>query len=86
MQPNQEGQHEIQFFIDPAQGIMYTQKDVDIYLRKINAPKDETYFTPINTKRIIYKMMEELSLCYQYNHENNKAGEIKQLMDLIKVG
>jgi len=78
-----EGIQQIQFYIDPVSGMMYTQKDVDTYLHKINARDRELYFTPLLTKRIIYKMMEELALCYRYRREDHKADEIQQLMRLL---
>ena len=74
---------QIQFYIDPINGMIYSQKDVDAYLRKINATDAGRYFTPMLTKRIIYKMMEELSQCYRYKKEEDKADEIRQLMDLL---
>ncbi len=73
----------IQFFIDPLNGMVYTQKDVDTYLRKINARDRESYFTPLLSKRVIYKMLEELALCYRYNREDVKADEIQQLMNIL---
>jgi len=78
-----EGIQQIQFYIDPISGVTYTQKDVDTYLRKINANEREIYFTPLLTRRIIYKMMEELALCYRYRKEEQKADEIQQLMRLL---
>jgi regulator of sirC expression with transglutaminase-like and TPR domain len=74
---------QIQFYIDPISGMAYTQKDVDMYLRKINANDREAYFKPLPTRTVIYKMMEELSLCYHYRKEEDKAEEIKQLMKII---
>lgn len=79
-----KGQQHIQFYIDPVNGMIYTQTDVDNYLRKINANNREQYFTPLNNKRIIYKMLEELSLCYRYRREEYKADEIQQLMRLLQ--
>ena len=78
-----EGIQQIQFYIDPISGVIYTQKDVDTYLRKINANERDMYFTPLLTKRIIYKMMEELALCYRYRRDDQKADEIQQLMKLL---
>lgn len=78
-----DGVQQIQFYIDPISGVVYTQKDVDTYLRKINAHDRDSYFTPLLTKRIIYKMMEELSLCYRYRREDHKAEEIQQLMKIL---
>lgn len=81
--PTSDGIQQIQFFIDPISGMVYTQKDVDSYLRKINANDRDLYYTPLPVKRIIYKMMEELSLCYRYRREEQKADEIQQLMRLL---
>ncbi len=83
MNPHNEGIQQIQFYMDPINGMVYTQKDVDSYLRKINAHDRELYFSPLVTKRIIFKMMEELSLCYRYRREEQKADEIQQLMRLL---
>ena len=81
--PSDEAVQQIQFFIDPLNGMVYTQKDVDAYLRKINATDREQYFTPQLAKRVIYKMLEELNLCYKYKREEDKAAEIQQLMQIL---
>ena len=78
-----QGIQQIQFYIDPINGMVYTQQDVDAYLRKINADDPDIYFSPLLTKRIIYKMMEELALCYRYLREDQKADEIQLLMKLL---
>jgi regulator of sirC expression with transglutaminase-like and TPR domain len=81
--PSDEAVQQISFFIDPLNGMVYTQKDVDAYLRKINATDKESYFTPQLAKRVIYKMLEELNLCYKYKREEEKASEIQQLMQIL---
>ena len=78
-----EGEQQTQFFIDPLNGMVYTQRDVDMYLRKINSKEQVNYFVPLTTKRIIYKMLEELCLCYNYKREDSKAAEMEQLMQLL---
>ncbi len=78
-----EAVQQIQFYIDPLNGMVYTQKDVDAYLRKLNAADREQYFTPLLTRKVIYKMLEELSLCYRYRRDEQKAEEIQQLMLIL---
>lgn len=78
-----EGIQQVQFYIDPLNGMVYTQKDVDVYLRKINASDRDQYFAPILARRVIYKMLEELALCYRYKREDEKADEIQQLMNIL---
>ncbi|MBS1773462.1 MAG: hypothetical protein JST82_11440 [Bacteroidetes bacterium] len=80
---NDDGVQQIQFFVDPLNGMVYTQKDVDTYLRKINATDKENYLKPLLSRRVIYKMLEELALCYRYKREEQKAEEIQQLMRIV---
>ncbi|RYZ51761.1 MAG: hypothetical protein EOP49_11020 [Sphingobacteriales bacterium] len=77
------GVQQIQFFVDPLNGMVYTQRDVETYLKKINATDKDTYYTPLLSKRIIYKMLEELAQCYRYTREDVKADEIQQLMNIL---
>lgn len=79
----EKGIEQIQFYVDPISGIVYTQQDVDTYLRKINAADRGQYFAPLNNRRVIYKMLEELSLCFRYRREDQKAEEIQQLMQML---
>jgi regulator of sirC expression with transglutaminase-like and TPR domain len=79
-----EGLKQIQFYIDPLNGIVYTQHDVDAYLRKIQAEERELYFTVLTAPVIIHKTLEELALCYQYKQQELQAAEIRQLMAIIK--
>ncbi|MBL7718483.1 MAG: hypothetical protein JNL72_06595 [Flavipsychrobacter sp.] len=81
--PETDAVQQIQFFVDPISGMVYTQKDVDTYLRKINATDRESYFAPLSSKRVIFKMLEELALCYRYKREEQKADEIQELMKLL---
>jgi hypothetical protein len=65
--------------------MIYTQKDVDNYLKKINAGDRELYFNPLSNRRVIFKMLEELSLCYRYRREDHKAEDVEQLMRIISA-
>jgi len=82
-QSGEDTVQQIQFYIDPLNGMIYSQKEVDAYLQKLNATEVDRYFTPILTKRVIYKMMEELVLCYRYRKDEQRADEISQLMQLL---
>lgn len=74
---------QIQFYIDPTSGVAYTQKDMDLYLRKINAAERDQNFQILSTRQIVRKMLEELSLCFSYRREDQSADEIQQLIMLI---
>jgi regulator of sirC expression with transglutaminase-like and TPR domain len=74
---------QITFFVDPMNGAVYTRRDVDAYLNKIGARDKSQYFAPLDSHRVIYKMMEELALCYRYRREEEKADEIQLLMRML---
>lgn len=75
--------HKVQFFIDPINGTIYSQGDVDAYLKKIKATDREMYMNPMTNRQIIYKMLEELALCYKYRKETDKAQDIQTLMQIM---
>lgn len=73
----------IAFFVDPMNGAIYSQNDVDAYLHKIGIRQSAATAIPLNTKKLLYKMMEELALCHRYRREDDKAEEVQLLMRLI---
>lgn len=81
--PDHEGVQQIQFFVDPINGMVYTQKDVETYLNKINATDREACNTPLSAKKVIVKMLEELCQCYKYKREEEKAADIQQLINIL---
>ncbi|MCF8449434.1 MAG: transglutaminase-like domain-containing protein [Taibaiella sp.] len=81
-----DGVQQIQFYIDPISGMAYTQNDLEVYLRKINATDRGSNFKPLSTRRIIYQMLEELSLCYRYKQDDAQADDLQQLMKIIDIG
>lgn len=82
---DQSLQRQISFFIDPMNGMIYTQTDVDNYLMKIKAGnRNSAFFEPQSSVNVIYRMLEELALCYSYNKDEERVQEIQQLMSLLK--
>lgn len=77
------GIEQIQFYVDPLGGMAYTQSDIDMYLRKINATDTDKYFVRLSNKVVIQKMLEELRQCYRYQHQESKAEEIGQLLAIL---
>jgi len=73
----------VQFYIDPLNGLVYTQSDVDVYLKKINADGNQDYMQPMTNKQVIIQMLEELAITYDYNKEEEKAIELRQLISII---
>ncbi len=82
--PDDEPLQTIQFYIDPVNGMVYTQNDVDVYLKKIKAGHDDKFFQPLGNREIIARMLEELALTYEYSNEPDKSDELHQLIAVLK--
>lgn len=74
------GEHgRIQFYVDPLQGQIYTQKDVETYLKRISVPPTPSYFKPLSNRNVIRYLLEELAKCFQTEKENYKYEELMSL-------
>lgn len=62
--PSKERSEKIHFFIDPLNGQVYSQKDVDSYFKRISVPSVPSYYKPIDDKKIIQHLLEEFSKCF----------------------
>ncbi|MET7000946.1 transglutaminase-like domain-containing protein [Chitinophaga defluvii] len=76
--------YRILFFIDPIQGQIYTQQDVDTYLKRVSVPSVPSYFKPQSNKQIIRFLMEELSKCFQDDKDAYKQDELKNLASILE--
>ncbi|MDI9319619.1 MAG: transglutaminase family protein [Phycisphaerales bacterium] len=75
---------QISFFIDSINGMIYTQNDVEVYMTKIGADaKNPKFYQAQSTVQVIYRMLAELVLCFEHHKDENRAQEIKQLMNLF---
>lgn len=82
--PADTGNHHILFFIDPIQGQIYTQQDVDTYLKRVSVPPVPSYFRPQSNKRIIQFLLEELAKCFRDDKEAYKQDELMNLASIIE--
>ncbi|QJB35639.1 hypothetical protein HF324_31800 [Chitinophaga oryzae] len=74
----------ILFFIDPIQGQIYTQQDVDTYLKRVSVPSVPSYFKPQSNKRIIQFLLEELAKCFRDDKDAYRQDELSNLASLLE--
>ncbi|WP_142683387.1 transglutaminase-like domain-containing protein [Chitinophaga polysaccharea] len=82
--PVEPGDHRILFFIDPIQGQIYTQQDVDTYLKRVSVPPVPSYFKPQSNKRIVQFLLEELSKCFRDDKDAYKTDELMNLASILE--
>ncbi|RYY70982.1 MAG: hypothetical protein EOO13_04705 [Chitinophagaceae bacterium] len=73
----------IKFFIDPLTGQMYSHKDIESYFKRLSVPPVASYFRPLNNKKVIQFLLEELSKCFDNNRNYYKMDELLSLSNLL---
>ena len=83
LNPVGHASEKINFYIDPMNGHMYTQKDVDNYFKRIAVQPTASYFRQMNNKKIIRFLLEELSKCFDNENNRYKMNELQSLAALL---
>lgn len=72
------------FYINPFNsGVIFSEREIDLFLEKINVKKEKHYYNPCSNVEIINRLIEDLILIYTNMGQNNKAedfGIFKQLL------
>jgi hypothetical protein len=74
---------DIQFYIDPISGQVYSQKDVDHYLERLDVIKTPECFQPMDSRRIIAFLIEEFAKCFDDESSRDKQLELMDLGGLL---
>lgn len=84
-QPGADATKKILFYIDPVNGSVYTENDVEAYLKKIHDPSNTSFREPQSNKQIMLRYLNELIQCYSTNDMiNEKEKELLELIEIIK--
>ncbi|MBV7531190.1 transglutaminase-like domain-containing protein [Chitinophaga sp. sic0106] len=82
--PVEPDDYRILFYIDPLQGQIYTQQDVDTYLKRVSVPSVPSYFKPQSNKRIIQLLLEELAKCFREDKDQYRQDELMNLGSILE--
>ncbi len=73
----------ILFFIDPLNGQIYTHKDIENYLNKINYVPHPLQIPVVSNLRFIQKWLNELAKVEKENEQEHKRIEIQNLIEKL---
>ena len=73
----------INFYIDPLNGQVYSQKDVENYFKRISVPPTVSYYRPLTNIRIIQHLLEEYSKCFSTNDNQYKKSDLISISRMI---
>lgn len=75
----------VQFYVDPVSGSIFTQKEVDAYLKKIEVANEPSFFRPIEKKQVIRFLLQELARCFRDDKNEYKRQELLILADSLDI-
>lgn len=81
--PTKQQSEKINFYIDPLNGQVYSQKDVESYFKRISVPPVPSYFKALDDKKIIQHLLEEFSKCFTDPAQVYKKNELLFLSKLL---
>jgi hypothetical protein len=70
---------DILFYIDPLNGQVYTHRDVENYVKKMNLAHPPVTYTPSNAKNFAQRWLKEIAIAEQ------KKGELERYNALLKI-
>ena len=83
LDPKQTPQQQIEFYIDPLSGQVFTHKDVENYFKRISVPPVASYFKAVDQKKIVQTLLEEFSKCFDNAKDEYKQKELIQLSEIV---
>ncbi|NVO19159.1 MAG: hypothetical protein HXX13_05630 [Bacteroidetes bacterium] len=77
---------EVQFYINPfALGSVFTIKELNLYLKKIELKPQEKYYLPCGNLEIINRLIDELKYSYESNGNSDKTDELSNLQEILGI-
>lgn len=81
--PLMEMREQLSFYIDPLNGQVYSQKDVDNYFKRIAETPQDSFFLEMDKKQVIQYLLQELAKCYHTAENEYKKKDLIALSGLL---
>lgn len=81
--PTKQKNEKINFYIDPLNGQVYSQIDIDVYFKRISVPPSPSYYLPLSNNKIISHLLEEYSKCFTDPINLYKKNDLLSLAKLL---
>jgi hypothetical protein len=75
-----------EFFIDPMSGHVFTEKEVEEYLNRLNLGNHTEYYHSLDNRKIIISFLKEFLRCHDAEKETIQHNQLKILIEDIKKG
>lgn len=75
---------DVQFYLNAFNnGAVFTKKEIELFLRRINLEYENKYFLPCDNITIIRRVLNNLIFSYENSNKEEKANEIKKLQTAL---
>lgn len=75
---------DVMFYINPLnKGIAFSRVEITSYLEQMKIEPKRQYYSPCNHVEIIKSLLYNQMSCYDKNHDNKKAQQLKALFDML---
>ena len=81
--PVKQKSEKISFYIDPLNGHVYSQKDVENYFKRISIQANPSYFRAMDNKKVIRHLLLEFSKCFEDGKNLYKKNDLLALAALL---
>ncbi len=77
---------DVLFYINPFnRGAVFTDSEIELYIRQVNLTPKEHYFLPAGNKMIIHRYLIELQKACAREDDESTGNKIKQLLKLFEA-
>jgi regulator of sirC expression with transglutaminase-like and TPR domain len=81
---SQSARPKIQFYIDANSGMLYSQNDVEAYIKKYKFQVEPHHFNPLSNTEIISYSLQALYTVYEETDNEQKSAEVEELLQSFK--
>ncbi len=82
---NSYRREDVLFYINPFNGgAVFTESEIELYIKQVNLTKKEHYFLPTDNRLIIERYIKELQKAYNREDDSVMSKKLKQLLELFK--
>ena len=75
---------DVLFYINPFNnGAVFTDSEIDVYIKQVNLTEKDHYFLPANNKLIMYRYVKEVQKAYAREKDDVMSDKLKQLLTLF---
>ncbi|MEN9598879.1 MAG: hypothetical protein RL596_1190 [Bacteroidota bacterium] len=76
-------QDQIHFYVDATNGQAFAHADIENYLKRIAVQPNPSFFKPMNHKRVIQQLVEEIAKCFDTPDKFYKKEELGEIINLL---